>query len=172
MKFNYLLFILITSLSYLSTFSFTLQLHNHYTTIAGRILNLNTLLKNDIYQQDIFRNINYYNNNKSICFTYNHKNNFKYLLKDKYTYAISFEMYKYRYLLFIKSKPITYNYTEIDIEMRRNSKFNTTSNNINNINNYKKIDNLIYKYIYSNIVLQQEKKEDMSVELFKYFNNY
>lgn len=167
MKFYYLLFILLTSLSYLSTF--TLHFNTHYTTIAGRILNLNTLLKNDIYQNDVFRNINYYNNNKSICFTYNHKNNFKYLLKDKYTYMVSFDVYKYKYLLFMKSKPITYNYTELDIEIRhnRNSKFNTT---LLNFNHYRKIDNIIYKYIYYNIILKQ--KEDMSVELFKFFNNY
>jgi hypothetical protein len=168
MKIYYLLFILLSSLSYLTPF--TLHFNTHYTTVAGRILNLNTLLKDNIYQSDVFRNINYFNNNKSICYTYNNKHNFKYLLKDKYTYLISFDIFRYKYLLYLKSKPLSHNYTEIDIDIRRSIKYNTS---MLNFNHYRKVDNIIFKYISNNIYnIIEKKKEDMSIELFKFFNNY
>ena len=63
MRFLFLLFIIISQLSYLSSFLITINVNNHYSTIAGNILNLNNILKyNDInYNHDI----TYYNQNKS-----------------------------------------------------------------------------------------------------------
>ena len=94
------------------------------------------------------------------------------MLKDKYNYLISFDIYKYKYLITLKSKPISYNYTVIDIDIRqnRNIKYNNTALNFNH---YKRIDNIIYKYIYNNIILKNnENKYDMSIDLFKFFNKY
>jgi hypothetical protein len=178
MKFNYLLFILTSS--YLSFSScFTLHINNHYSTIAGKICNLNSILNEGFYNNDntnYFFNtydIKFYNNNKSILLELNDKNNIKYLLKDKYNYFISFDIFKYKYKIFIKSTPIAHNYTEIDIDIRqnRNNKFNNT---ILNFNHYRKIDNIIYKYIYNNIIIENENKneDELSIKLFKFFNNY
>ena len=159
---------LISNLTTLS--SFLLHINNHYSNIAGKILNLNSIIDNGCYNND-YSNINYYNynSNKSLVLELNDKNNFKYLLKDKYNYFITFSIFKYNYKVFIKSKPISHNYTTIDIDIRqnRNIKFNNTSLNFNN---YKRIDNIIYKYIYNNIILK--KNEEMSVELFRFFNSY
>lgn len=172
MKIIFLLFILISYLSNLS--SFTLHINNHYSTIAGKIFNLNSILNYGFYYNDkcTFNTnyqIIYYNDNKSIHLSFNDKNNIKYLLKDKYNYYISFDIFKYKYKIIVKSKPITYNYTELDIDIRqnRNNKFNNTSLNFNH---YRKIDNIIYKYIYNNIIIKN--KDELSVELFKFFNNY
>ena len=175
MKFIYLLFtLLISSLSNLS--GFTLHINNHYSTIAGKIFNLNSILNYGFYYDEKCNNncntnyhINQYNNNKSMLLSLNDKNNIKYLLKDKYNYYISFDIFKYKYKVIIKSKPITNNYTEIDIDIRqnRNNKFNNT---VLNFNHYRKIDNIIYKYIYNNIILKN--KDELSIELFKFFNNY
>jgi hypothetical protein len=169
MKYIYFLFILISNLSNLS--SFTLHLNNHYSTIAGKIFNLNSIINNGCYNNNIasYNNLNYYNSNKSLVLELNDKNNFRYLLKDKYTYFITFNIFKYNYKIFIKSKPISYNYTAIDIDIRqnRNIKFNNTALNFNH---YRKIDNIIYKYIYNNIILK--KNEEMSIELFRFFNSY
>ena len=169
MKYIYLFFILISYLSNLS--SFTLHLNNHYSTIAGKILNLNSIINNGCYNNNIasYNNLNYYNSNKSLVLELNDKNNFRYLLKDKHTYFITFSIFKYNYKIFIKSKPISYNYTAIDIDIRqnRNLKFNNTALNFNH---YRRIDNIIYKYIYNNIILK--KNEEMSVELFRFFNSY
>ena len=167
MNYIYLIFILISYLSNLSCF--TLHINNHYPIIAGKILNLNSILNQGFYNNDNTYNINYYHNNKSLLLELNDKNNFKYLLKDKYNYFIKFDIFKYKYKVFIKSNPISYNYTQLDIDIRqnRNSKFNSTSLNFNH---YKRIDNIIYKYIYNNIILKNN--EEMSVELFRFFNNY
>jgi len=173
MNYIYLIFILISNLSNLS--SFTLHINNHYSTIAGKICNLNSILNEGFYNNDnsnyFFNtyNIKYYDNNKSLLLELNDKNNIKYLLKDKYNYFIKFDIFKYKYKVFIKSNPISYNYTQLDIDIRqnRNNKFNSTSLNFNH---YKRIDNIIYKYIYNNIILKN--KEDMSIELFRFFNNY
>ena len=166
MRIFYLFLILnLTTLS-----SFLLHINNHYSNIAGKILNLNSIIDNRCYNND-YSNINYYNynSNKSLVLELNDKNNFKYLLKDKYNYFITFSIFKYNYKVFIKSKPISHNYTTIDIDIRqnRNIKFNNTSLNFNH---YKRIDNIIYKYIYNNIILK--KNEDLSIELFRFFNNY
>jgi hypothetical protein len=169
MKYIYLFFILISYLSNLS--SFTLHLNNHYSTIAGKILNLNSIINNGCYNNNIasYNNLNYYNSNKSLVLELNDKNNFKYLLKDKYSYFITFNIFKYNYKIFIKTKPISHNYTAVDIDIRqnRNLKFNNTALNFNH---YRRIDNIIYKYIYNNIILK--KNEEMSIELFRFFNNY
>jgi hypothetical protein len=161
----YSLLLLISSLSCLTTF--TLHINKHYTNIAGNILNLNDMVKNN---KDLFKSISYYHNNHSICYNYDHKKNIKYMLKDKYNYLISFDIYKYKYLIILKSKPVSYNYTEIDIDIRqnRNIKFNNTQLNFNH---YKRIDNIIYKYIYNNIILKNNDN-DISTDLFKFFNNY
>jgi len=174
MKYIYLFFILISYLSNLSCF--TLHINNHYPIIAGKILNLNSILNQGFYNNDntnyFFNtyNIKYYDNNKSLLLELNDKNNFKYLLKDKYNYFIKFDIFKYKYKVFIKSNPISYNYTQLDIDIRqnRNSKFNSTTSL--NFNHYKRIDNIIYKYIYNNIILKNN--EEMSIELFRFFNNY
>jgi hypothetical protein len=174
MKFNYLLFILTSS--YLSFSScFTLHINNHYSTIAGKICNLNSIFNEGFYNNDntnYFFNtydIKFYNNNKSILLELNDKNNIKYLLKDKYNYLIKFDIFKYKYNVMVKAIPISYNYTKLDIDIRqnRNSKYNTTHLNFNH---YRRIDNIIYKYIYNNIILKN--KEEMSIELFRFFNNY
>jgi hypothetical protein len=172
--FNLLFILLISSLSNLS--SFTLHINNHYSTIAGKIFSLNSILNYGFYYYNKYNyydanfcDIKFYNENKSILLQLNDKNNIKYLLKDKYNYFISFDIFKYKYKIILKSKPITYNYTEIDIDIRqnRNNKFNNTELNFNH---YRRIDNIIYKYIYNNIILKN--KEDMSIELFKFFNSY
>ena len=169
MKLIYLFFILISYLSYLS--SFTLHINNHYSNIAGKILNLNSIINKGCYNNNIacYHNLNYYNSNKSLVLELNDKNNFRYLLKDKYSYFITFNIFKYNYKIFIKSKPILHNYTTIDIDIRqnRNLKFNNTALNFNH---YRRIDNIIYKYIYNNIILKNN--EEMSVELFRFFNSY
>ena len=117
-----------------------------------------------------FKKINYLNQNKSISFDLNHKNNLKFLLKDKYNYLVSFDCYKYKYLILLKSKPIAYNYTQIDIDIRQDRQKNFNNKSIN-FSHYKRINNIIYKYIYSNIILKN-KESDLSIELFKFFNNY
>ena len=162
---RYLVFIIISTFLYL-TYPFTIHINNHYSSIAANILNVNDCLK---YDKNAFSSVNYYNKNKSIVFNLNNKYNFKYLLKDKYNYLVSFDIYKYKYLIILKSKPIAYNYTEVDIDIRqdRNKLFN---NNTINFNHYNRINNIIYKYIYYNIILK--KKDDLSIELFKFFNNY
>jgi hypothetical protein len=169
MKFIYLFSILISYLSILS--SFTVHINNHYSTIAGKILNLNSIINKGCYNNNIacYHNLNYYNSNKSLVLELNDKNNFKYLLKDKYSYFITFNIFKYNYKIFIKCKPISHNYTTVDIDIRqnRNLKFNNTALNFNH---YRRIDNIIYKYIYNNIILK--KNEEMSIELFRFFNNY
>jgi hypothetical protein len=169
MKFIYLFSILISYLSILS--SFTVHINNHYSTIAGKILNLNSIINKGCYNNNIacYHNLNYYNSNKSLVLELNDKNNFKYLLKDKYSYFITFNIFKYNYKIFIKSKPISHNYTAIDIDIRqnRNLKFNNT---VLNFNHYRRIDNIIYKYIYNNIILKNN--EEMSIDLFRFFNNY
>jgi hypothetical protein len=163
---KHLFFIIISSFLYLSN-TFTIHINNHYSTIASNIFDINNRLK---YDRDSFKNINYFNQNKSLSFNLNHKNNLKYLLKDKYNYLVSFEIYKYKYLIILKSKPINYNYTEIDIDIRqdRNKLFN---HNSLNFNHYKRVNNIIYKYIYNNLIIKNNK-EDLSIDLFKYFNNY
>jgi hypothetical protein len=174
MKFiNFLFILLLSSLSNLS--GFTLHINNHYSTIAGKILNLNSILNYRFYNNDDNfyclnnYNLEFYNSNKSMYLALNDKYNIKYLLKDKYNYFISFDIYKYKYKIIVKSKPISYNYTELDIDIRqnRNNKFNNTALNFNH---YRKIDNIIYKYIYNNIIIKN--KEEMSTELFRFFNNY
>jgi hypothetical protein len=176
--FNLLFILLIASLSNLS--GFTLHINNHYSTIAGKIFNLNKILKYGFYfdskcvfRDDTIYHINYYNENKSLMLILNDKNNIKYLLKDKYNYFISFDIFKYKYKIFVKSTPIAHNYTEIDIDIRqnRNNKFNNT---ILNFNHYRRINNIIYKYIYNNIIIEKENKneDELSIKLFKFFNNY
>jgi len=169
MKYIYFLFILISNLLNLS--SFTLHINNHYSTIAGKIFNLNSIINKGCYNNNIasYNNLKYYNSNKSLVLELNDKNNFRYLLKDKYSYFITFNIFKYNYKIFIKSKPISHNYTAVDIDIRqnRNLKFNNT---VLNFNHYRRIDNIIYKYIYNNIILKNN--EEMSVELFRFFNNY
>jgi hypothetical protein len=163
---NYLFIIIISSFLYLTN-SFTIHINNHYSTIASKIFDINTNLK--FNKETAFKNISYYNN-KSMSFNLNHKNNLKLLFKDKYNYLVSFDVYKYKYLIILKSTPIYYNYTEIDIDIRqdRNNKFNYNSLNFNH---YKRINNIIYKYIYNNIIIKN-KKDDLSIDLFKFFNNY
>ena len=173
MKIYYLLFILLSYLSNLS--GFTLHINNHYSNIAGKIFNLNSILNYRFYNNDDNfyclnnYNLEFYNSNKSMYLALNDKHNFKYLLKDKYNYLVSFDIYKYKYLIILKSRPIAYNHTEIDIDIRqdRNKLFN---HNSINFNHYNRINNIIYKYIYYNIILK--KKDDLSIELFKFFNNY
>jgi hypothetical protein len=164
---NYLFMIIISSFLYLTN-PFTIHINNHYSTIASKIFDINTNLKYN--KETFFKNISYYNDNKSISFNLNHKNNLKLLFKDKYNYLVSFDVYKYKYLIILKSTPIYYNYTEIDIDIRqdRNMKFN---HNSLNFNHYKRINNIIYKYIYNNIIIKN-KKDNLSIDLFKFFNNY
>ena len=126
--------------------------------------NLNDYLKNN---KDAFNSISYYNKNNSMCFTLNHKNNLTYLMKDKYNYIVSFTVFKYKYLMFLKSTPIAYNYTILDIDFRQKR---IDKNPKLNFNHYNRINNIIYKYINNNIITK--KTDQLSVELFKYFNNY
>ena len=159
---KYFFIIIISSFLYLSN-TFTIHINNHYSNIAGNIFDVNNLL---LYDRDIaFKNINYYNENKSLIFNLKHKNNIKYLLKDKYNYIISFDIHKYKYKIFLKSKPILYNYTEIDVDIRHDR------NLILNNNHYRRINNVIYTYIYDNIIIKNNK-DYLSIDLFKYFNNY
>jgi hypothetical protein len=157
------LFILFSSLILFSS-SFVLHIDKHYTNIAANIFNLNNNIK---YHPYIFQDIKYYNQNRSICYNFKHKNNMTLYLKDKNNYVISFNIFKYKYLIFLKSKPITYNHTEVNIDIRQ------SPNNLNykiNFNHYNRINNIIYRYIYNNIVIKQN--EELSIDLFKYFNNY
>jgi hypothetical protein len=159
---KYIFIIIISCFLYLSN-TFTIHINNHYSNIASNIFDVNNLL---LYDRDIaFKNINYYNENKSLIFNLKHKNNIKYLLKDKYNYIISFDFYKYKYKIFLKSTPILYNYTIIDVDIRHDR------NLILNNNNYKRINNIIYKYIYNNIIIKNNK-DYLAIDLFKYFNNY
>ena len=164
---NFLLFILITSLTCLS--GFTINVNKHYSVLAGDILNLNHNINNN---PSIFKSINKYNNNNSICYNFDHKNNYKFLLKDKYNYLVSFDIYKYRYLIILRSMPINYSTTELDIDIRHNRNLKK-SNTIYNFKHYKRIDNLIYKYIYENLIKKNnDENYQQSIELFKFFNSY
>ena len=160
---NKILFILFSSCLLLAS-PFTLHIQNHYSTIAANIFNVNDYLKNN---KDAFNSISYYNKNNSMCFTLNHKNNLTYIMKDKYNYIVSFTVFKYKYLMFLKSTPIAYNYTILDIDFRQKR---IDKNPKLNFNHYNRINNIIYKYINNNIITK--KTDQLSVELFKYFNNY
>lgn len=164
---KHLFIIIISSFLYLTN-TFTIHINNHYSTIASNIFDINNRLK---YDRESFKSINYYNQNKSLSFNLNHKNNLKILFKDKYNYLVSFDIYKYKYLIILKSKPIYYNYTEIDVDIRqdRNKIFN---HNFLNFNHYKRINNIIYNYIYNNIIIKNKSNDDLAIDLFKYFNNY
>jgi len=164
---NFLLFILITSLTCLT--GFTINVNKHYAVLAGDILNLNNNIN---HNPSIFKSINKYNNNSSICYNFDHKNNYKYLLKDKYNYLVSFDIHKYRYLIILRSIPINYTTTELDIDIRHNRNLKGT-NTILNFKNYKRIENIIYKYIYNNIIIKKnDDKYQQSIDLFKFFNSY
>jgi len=102
-------------------------------------------------------------------------------LKDKYNYLISFDVYKYKYLITVKSTPISHNNTNLDIDIRhnRNINYNFTNYNFTNYNftrfnlkHYQRINNIIYSYIYKNIIINSNKKEMLSIPLFKFFNSY
>ena len=161
------LILLVSSLSYNSSFS--INVNKHYSLVAGNILNVNKYLKRS-YPEFIFKSINYYNNNRSVCYTFDTKNKVKYLLKDKYNYLISFDVFKYKYLITIKSKPIDYNNTILDIDIRHNRNINYNFTTFN-FRHYEKINNIIYSYIYTNII-NSKKKETLSIPLFKFFNSY
>jgi len=163
--------ILILIVSFFSlSLPFTINVNKHYSLVAANILNINRYLKRS-YPEYIFKSINYYNNNKSVCYTFDTKNKVKYLLKDKYNYLISFEIFKYKYLITIKSTPITYNNTDVDIDIRHNRNINYNFTNYN-FRHYEKINNIIYAYIYKNMIINSNKNEKLSVPLFKFFNNY
>jgi len=151
-----------TSLIWIA-YPFTFHINSHYSNIAANIFNVNHNLK---YNPNAFNSVKYYNRNNSICFDLNHKNKLTYLMKDKYNYLLSFRIYKYKCLIFLKTKPIAYNYTEVDVEIRQKR---IDSNKLN-FNHYNKINNVICKYIYDNIITKP--KEQLSTELFKYFNRY
>lgn len=163
------LFVLILSLFNCDSSSFSINVNNHYSLIAGNILNINRYLKRS-YPEYIFKSINYYNNNRSICYTFDTKYNVKYLLRDKYNYLISFDIYKYKYLLSIKSTPINHNTTVLDIDIRHKRNINYNFSRLNS-KHCEKINNIIYSYIYKNII-NSNKKEILSIPLFKFFNNY
>jgi len=112
------LIILLSALTY-NSYSFSINVNKHYSHVAGNILNINKYLKRS-YPEHLFKSITYYNNNKSICYTFDSKNKVKYLMKDKYNYLISFDIFKYKYLIKIKSTPINYNSTFLDIDIRLN----------------------------------------------------
>jgi hypothetical protein len=164
---KHLFIIIISSLLYLTN-TFTIHINSHYSTIASNIFDINNRLK---YDRESFKNINYYNNNKSLSFNLDHKNNLKFLLKDKYNYLVSFDIYKYKYLIILKSNPIYHNYTSIDIDIRQDRKKISNYNSLN-FNHYKRINNIIYKYIYNNIIIKNKDDDELSIDLFKYFNNY
>lgn len=168
MIFFKILILLLSVLSYNSSFS--INVNKHYSLVAGNILNINNFLKKP-YPEFIFKSIDLYNDNKSVCYTFNRKNNFKYLLKDKYNYLISFDIFKYKYLITIKSIPINNNNTILDIDIRQNRNINFNFTN-NNFKNYERINNIIFLYIYKNIIINTNKKEILSIPLFKFFNNY
>ena len=161
------LILLVSSLSYNSSFS--INVNNHYSLVAGSILNVNKYL-NRAYPEYIFKSINYYNYNRSVCYTFDTKNKVKYLLKDKYNYLISFDIFKYKYLITVKSKPVSHNNTLLDIDIRHNRNINYNFSTYN-FRHYEKINNIIYSYIYKNII-NSEKKEILSIPLFKFFNSY
>jgi len=164
---KYLLFSILSSFI-LYTYPFTFCINKHYIDIASNIFNVNNNLK---YNSDAFNSVNFYNNNRSIVFNINHKNNITYMMKDKYNYIISFNIFKYKYLLFLKSKPISYNYTEIDVDIRRKSDNISYTNNKLRYNHYNKINNIIYKYIHNNIIVKKTDKF-LATVLFKHFNTY
>jgi len=160
---NYL-FILVSSLTWLIANPFTFHIQNHYSNIAANIFNVNNYLNTN---PNAFNSINYYNKNNSICFNLNHKNNLTYLMKDKHNYMVSFTIFKYKCLLFLKATPIAYNYTIIDVDLRKKR---IDKNHKLNFNHHNRINNIIYKYIYNNIITKDQ--EPLSIELFKYFNKY
>jgi hypothetical protein len=163
------LIILLSALTY-NSYSFSINVNKHYSHVAGNILNINKYLKRS-YPEHLFKSITYYNNNKSICYTFDTKNKVKYLLKDKYNYLISFDIFKYKYLIKIKSTPINYNSTFLDIDIRLNKNVYHNFTKLSYKHN-KKINNLIYSYIYKNIIINSNKNETLSVPLFKFFNNF
>jgi hypothetical protein len=79
--------------------SVPLQVENLNTGFSGKILNLNSIINNGCYNNNIasYNNLNYYNSNKSLVLELNDKNNFRYLLKDKHNYFITFSIFKYKY---------------------------------------------------------------------------
>jgi hypothetical protein len=163
------LIILLSALTY-NSYSFSINVNKHYSHVAGNILNINKYLKRS-YPEHLFKSITYYNNNKSICYTFDTKNKVKYLLKDKYNYLISFDIFKYKYLIKIKSTPINYNSTFLDIDIRLNKNVYHNFTKLSYKHN-KKINNFIFSYIYKNIIVNSNKNETLSVPLFKFFNNF
>jgi hypothetical protein len=163
------LIILLSALTY-NSYSFSINVNKHYSHVAGNILNINKYLKRS-YPEHLFKSITYYNNNKSICYTFDSKNKVKYLMKDKYNYLISFDIFKYKYLIKIKSTPINYNSTFLDIDIRLNKNVYHNFTKLSYKHN-KKINNIIYSYIYKNIIINSNKNETLSVPLFKFFNNF
>ena len=166
-----ILLILLSSSSILNlSSSFSINVNKHYSLVAGNILNVNKYLKRS-YPEYIFKSINYYNNNKTVCYTFDTKNKVKYLLKDKYNYLISFDVYKYKYLITVKSTPISHNNTNLDIDIRPNKHINYNFTRFN-LKHYERINNIIYSYIYKNIITNSNKKDTLSIPLFKFFNSY
>jgi hypothetical protein len=163
------LIILLSALTY-NSYSFSINVNKHYSHVAGNILDLNKYLKRS-YPEHLFKSINYYNNNKSVCYIFDTKNKVKYLLKDKYNYLISFDVFKYKYLIKIKSTPINYNSTFLDIDIRLNKNVYHNFTKLSYKHN-KKINNFIYSYIYKYIIINSNKNETLSVPLFKFFNNF
>jgi hypothetical protein len=157
------LFVLFSSLIIFGS-SFVLYVDKHYTNIAANIFNLNTNIK---YNPYIFKNVKYYNQNRSICYNFNHNNNMTFLLKDKTNYVVSFNVFKYKYLIFLRLVPITYNHTEVNIDIRQSRQ---NYNYKINFNHYNRVNNIIYRYIYNNII--RKENEELSIDLFKYFNSY
>ena len=163
------LIILLSAMAY-NSYSFSINVNKHYSHVAGNILNINKYLKRS-YPEYLFKSINYYNNNKSVCYTFDSKNKVKYLMKDKYNYLISFDIFKYKYLIKIKSTPINYNSTFLDIDIRLNKNVYHNFTKLSYKHN-KKINNFIFSYIYKNIIVNSNKNETLSVPLFKFFNNF
>ena len=145
------------------SFQFTTNINKYYKNIAGNILNLNDkiILNNKLIKNNVdilFKDIEYHN--KSICYTFYGKNNLKYILKDNYNYVISFNIYKYRYLMYINVVPLSYVNTTLNIDIRHDKNLK----HLNMIN--KKIINELMLQIYTNV------EKDLSVELFKFFNDF
>ena len=146
------------------SFQYNINVNKYYKDIAGNILELNrklnlnkALLKNNV---DIFfKDIDYYHN-KSICYSFYGKNNLKYMLKDKYNYEISFNIYKYRYLMFINVIPLTFFNTTLNIDIRHDK----------NLRHYNIINTLIMNKFITQINTYHH--EDMAIELFKFFNDF
>ena len=133
----------------INKFDFTFN--KNYIDSICNLMNLNYYVKNNA------ASITKYNNN-AICYNIRNNNvNTTFLLKDKFNYVIKKEVSdKYKFLIYIKSKPILYNETRWDVILKHN---------YDNVNDSYVIDNVKRIFLY-NI---NKNATELDNKLFKFF---